>query len=359
MKNTRIIGAIYTAVFSFVTMSSDAALISRLGGQAYYDDVLDITWIANANLAASNTFGLAYDTDLGDHPNDSFGYYYQEIINTSGIMTWGAALHWIDAMNKANYLGYNDWRLPTVSPIDGLAFDVLFWFDGTTDQGYNISAPGTTYAGATGSEMAHMYFNTLGLASYYETSGLWNLTGCSDSPPFCLTSTGPFSNLQPYLYWSGTKYGGPDQRAWTFDFGYGYQQIILKDSSFYAWAVRDGDVGAVIVPITIDIKPGSDENPINPGSKGKLTVAILTTKNFDASTVDVDAIRFGPGAAHPVKYSLGDVDSDTDWDLVLHFNTQDTGIICGETEAVISGQTFDGVEIRGTDSIKTVECKKK
>jgi len=35
-------------------------------------------------------------------------------------------------------------------------------FDGTTDRAYNISAPGTAYVGSTASEMAHLFFNTLG-----------------------------------------------------------------------------------------------------------------------------------------------------------------------------------------------------
>ena len=75
--------------------------------EAYYDTDLDITWLADANLAASNTFGLAYNTDLGNHPSDSTGPSYSETIRTDGKMTWGAALHWIDAMNAANYLGYS------------------------------------------------------------------------------------------------------------------------------------------------------------------------------------------------------------------------------------------------------------
>jgi hypothetical protein len=121
------------------------------------------------------------------------------------------------------------------------------------------------------------------------------------------------------------------------------------------WVVHDGDVGAAIVPI--DIKPGSSENPINPGSNGKLTVAILTTQDFDASMVDASTIQFGPGAAKPVHYVLEDVDGDTDWDLVLHFNTQETGIVCGDTEAALTGQTFDGLGVIGTEYIKTVGCK--
>ena len=42
----------------FVSVQANAALFSRLGGQAVYNDVLDITWLADANLAASSTFGV-------------------------------------------------------------------------------------------------------------------------------------------------------------------------------------------------------------------------------------------------------------------------------------------------------------
>lgn len=42
--------------------------------------VLEITWLKDANLAATNTFGLAYNIDLGNHPNDVYGPSYSEII---------------------------------------------------------------------------------------------------------------------------------------------------------------------------------------------------------------------------------------------------------------------------------------
>ena len=109
--------------------------------------------------------------------------------------------------------------------------------------------------------------------------------------------------------------------------------------------------------VDIDIKPGSTINRVNPRSNGKLKVAILTTDNFDASTADTDSIQFGPGAAEPVMFRLVDVDDDGDWDLTLKFNTQDTGIVCGDTEATLAGQTFDGNQITGTDTTKTVGCK--
>ena len=89
-----------------LTSTAHAALVAvSIGGgtnNAVYDDVLDITWLANANLAASNTFGVAG-------------------INGSGRMTWDTAQSWISAMNSDGsngYLGVNSWRQPTVSPVN-------------------------------------------------------------------------------------------------------------------------------------------------------------------------------------------------------------------------------------------------
>jgi len=55
--NTRIATMAAIGAFFSVHMTADAALLGRLaatpGGtdyQAYYDDVLDITWAANANI---------------------------------------------------------------------------------------------------------------------------------------------------------------------------------------------------------------------------------------------------------------------------------------------------------------------
>jgi hypothetical protein len=111
--------------------------------------------------------------------------------------------------------------------------------------------------------------------------------------------------------------------------------------------------------VAIDIKPGSYPNSINPRSQGVIPVAILTTDTFDALQVDAESVKFGldlaterHGQAH-----VEDVDGDGDQDLVLHFKTQEAGIVCGDTEASLTGETFDGQSIMGTDSIKTVGCK--
>ena len=72
--------------------------------------------------------------------------------------------------------------------------------------------------------------------------------------------------------------------------------------------------------------------------------------------MDPASVTFGPGAARPVHWALEDVDNDGDLDLILQFNTQQTGIVCGDVAAAVSGQTFAGQTIKGTDSVKTVGC---
>jgi hypothetical protein len=124
------------------------------------------------------------------------------------------------------------------------------------------------------------------------------------------------------------------------------------------------DIGAIefqpaVLTVVIDIKPGSDPAPLNPKSKGKIPVAILTTDTVDATTVDPTTVRFGRSGteAASVQSALEDVDGDGTLDMILHFNTQDTGIQCGDTSTSLAGQTFSGQAIQGSDSIQTVGCQ--
>ncbi|HSG27643.1 MAG TPA: hypothetical protein VLA34_04120 [Candidatus Krumholzibacterium sp.] len=117
----------------------------------------------------------------------------------------------------------------------------------------------------------------------------------------------------------------------------------------------------------IDIKPGSEENPINCKSmNGVIPVAILTTECFDASIVDHTTVTFGPAGAfeahsnkHGIKRHVEDVDFDGDLDLVFHFRGYETGIVCGDTLAVLRGMTWDGLQFEAAGRIRTVpwgEC---
>jgi hypothetical protein len=122
---------------------------------------------------------------------------------------------------------------------------------------------------------------------------------------------------------------------------------------------------SITVPVTvkfqkltvpIDIKTGETPNTINLAAQGVIPVAILSTADFDATTVDALSVRFGPGKAiethkegHPE-----DVNADGRTDLVLHFNTQDTGIQCGQTSATLTGFTTLGQRISGSDAIRPI-----
>jgi hypothetical protein len=118
-------------------------------------------------------------------------------------------------------------------------------------------------------------------------------------------------------------------------------------------------IGVAVTEVDIDIRPGGDPNATNPSNQGLIPVAILTTEDFDAATVSPPTIQFGPGGASLAHRSghLEDVDSDGDLDLVLHFHTQQSGIQCGDTKASLTGETFDGQAIQGSDSVVTVGCK--
>ena len=57
--NSRLLGAMCAVVFSVITLPSQAALVSVLGGRAYYDNVANLTWLADANAAKTS----GYDAD--------------------------------------------------------------------------------------------------------------------------------------------------------------------------------------------------------------------------------------------------------------------------------------------------------
>jgi hypothetical protein len=141
----------------------------------------------------------------------------------------------------------------------------------------------------------------------------------------------------------------------------GNQRIVDGDGS----GVATIDIGAYekqvssTVAVIIDIKPGSEENSINSRSNGVFPVAIITTDEFDALQVDPGTVLFGnsqTAKAHSQAH-VEDVDHDGDMDLLFHFGTKDAGFQCGDTEATLTGETWEGTLVSGTDSVNLVRCE--
>jgi hypothetical protein len=118
------------------------------------------------------------------------------------------------------------------------------------------------------------------------------------------------------------------------------------------------------IQVEIDIKPGSYPNAINLRSKGLIPVAILSTGDFDATTVDPATVQIaGACVSTRAKNSQfmvheEDVNGDGLVDLVLQVATQnlDKGTF-QDGYAILTGTTYGGQSILGADEITIVPSK--
>jgi len=138
-------------------------------------------------------------------------------------------------------------------------------------------------------------------------------------------------------------------------------RVVATNANGTSYGIDMTFTTAEIIPIevTIDIKPGSDPNSINLGSHGMIPVAILTNEGFDAAIVDAETVRFGPGDAEAIHYAMEDVDSDGNLDMILHFRTEEVGLTEETSEATLTGQTSDGINFVGEDSVRILSPKGK
>lgn len=163
---------------------------------AFYDTTLNVTWLRDTNI--------------------------------NGAMDWNAANAWANTLSLA---GINDWRLPTMANPDANCVD-----NSNICSGGNIPP--------SSSELAHLFFITLGNRSNYDSNGAYVGGGG-------LTNTGDFQNIHLTAYWFGNEYkplNNPGNLAWAFLSGAQSQGYYPQSfsNSMYSIAVHDGDVGSVV-----------------------------------------------------------------------------------------------------------------
>lgn len=212
MTNLTLTSAASIALLS-LSMDASATLHDR-GSGLIYDDVLHATWLQDTTFAHTSGF----DTD--------------------GLMNWADAKAWAASVvvnDATRNTTWDDWRLPRVGPIDGIALKRDFATDGTSEVGYNIRA--------TNNELPHIYYETLGNSAIH--------------PP--LPVSGPFLNIPAVWvwgqwYWTETTYpftSAPS--AYYFDFLNGMQNVSDYSNQHYTWVLRDGDVGPVPEPSSVGL----------------------------------------------------------------------------------------------------------
>ena len=182
--------------FSMASIDAKAELYSRLGGMAFYDDQLNVTWLQDANYARTS----------GD--------------DADGYMTWQEANSWAAGLSVNGITG---WRLASID-VDG--------------NGSITDCSSASQVECKDNEFGHLYYYGAGTAFG---------NGISEANP------GPFS-IPSFDYWSGTEVVTDTDFAWAFAFTFGGQYELYKKEGGVgvalgsAWAVHDGDIRAVPLP---------------------------------------------------------------------------------------------------------------
>lgn len=201
-----------------LALPAQAALHDR-GGGLLYDNVLNVTWLADANYAKTS----------GD--------------DADGRMSWSAANTWVDSLvyhDNVRNVDYSDWRLATSTPV-GANWNFNLENNGSTDDGQNITSPH--------SELSYMYHINLGLKSYYSPTGAQQVDFgvFGNGTSFGQADIGLVKNLQSWIYWiSMANAPIPADYAPSFSTMTGHQGYFYQPVEMYAWAVRPGDVAAPI-----------------------------------------------------------------------------------------------------------------
>jgi hypothetical protein len=115
------------------------------------------------------------------------------------------------------------------------------------------------------------------------------------------------------------------------------------------------------IEVIVDIKPDSEDNVVNLGSNGVVPVGIISTLDFDATTVDPETVFLAGadvamrGKGNKLLSNIKDLNGDGLLDLEVKVETEnlDPGTF-QDGEAELTGLTYDDVAIYGWDAITIV-----
>ena len=211
------VNSLLASMLGSVVLPVNAELFDR-GGGLIYDDVLDVTWMQDVNYAKTS----------GDDEDGRFSW--------DGAMNWTANLVYYDSVRDVTW---SNWRLPKALPVNGVDYDDTFNYNGTTDNGYNISS--------TASELGYMFYVNLGIKAYADVNGNWPVDGFG----FKGDLSGPFDRMlgaATFPYWTSAEYPPFDGMAYVVVFKTGSQHGAVKESELLPWPVMDGDVAVIPSP---------------------------------------------------------------------------------------------------------------
>ena len=214
--------------------SADSSLV--------FDSALKITWLSQADLAMTDTFGLP----MGFNSSST-----AISINPDGSMNYPTAVAWINAMNAADYMSHDDWRLPDTSD-DPHGKQAGYYHDK--------------------SEMGELYYNEFGAQAGATVLSTPN------------AATGLFQNFQPELYWSETSNASASANNGhkTFSFGNGYQGGNYDADQWYVIPVFDDK--PLMVTNNHDDGAGSLRSVVAAANSGE-TIAFAS--NLVGGTIDL------------------------------------------------------------------------
>ena len=247
--------ALIATCFATITTQSLSAIVPRNldgnianGYEAFFDTVQNTTWIADANLFATQYNALTVAERgpwlqsiitatpvVAGHTVTALDFTFPLVGGfTSGVMNWWGAQAYA---RSATYFGTTGWRLPTMVDIGGDGCNEAYI---GTDCGWNVNT--------ANAELAYLHYVTLQLPSSSGPEGQVypGNNFPADSPlPIPSTPNAFMTHVYSDSYWYGTEYGPDNDYAWTFRLFTGRQDQRLKTGQFSVmrtWLVADGDV---------------------------------------------------------------------------------------------------------------------